>query len=471
MNVRALKSGVGAWGVGVCIAVATLSGWAAPAVTVQSIPIQHSEADGLLVDVDRNSIPELLVIDHHVVTVFRAGDTKPFATVKLPDGAAAVDVFDIDRDGLAEVLAVHGIRVLAFELLGNSDAVELFTLDTPLSASRPQPFPYAMAVEWEGAVAIALPRKTSIELRGLDGTPLTTFSSAGPDAGVDYGRPLSVRGIDPPQAGSANTLELRVSMIHDLVPELPDALGASAEPLGRPGTLSHAREATLRDPSTWPWFPLQPGTDRGARVRYALESPDFRDTLIRIWPAVDDTPEDEQKTFRYPGALVPYNEGNLPDFNGDGYTDLFLWKAPVPGGSVDALARAATGGAWPLTTTVHLYDPALGKFDARPSSPLKHQVAVPWFVTTAQGSPLRHVTFSDWDGDGRSDLGCSVEPNTFAIWFYRDGFTASPDVEHSFAEPLTALEALHAVPNAPEATLLFRSPRAFHTIRVARGSQ
>lgn len=451
---------------GIALAIAAV---AAPSVSVQSVAVDHVDAEGLFAAVDDDAIPELITIDHQTVKVYYGNDAKPVASVTLPEGTSAVDVFDIDNDGDAELLAVHGARVLAFELRDPGPARPLFSMETPLSVPRPQPFPYAMAVAWADTVAIALPRKTAIELRTLDGKPVETFPAQGPDAaGVDYGRPLSVRSVEPPQAGGPNTLELRVSMIHDVAPQLPEAvLPVDVGVTGRPGTLSHAREATRGEPANWPWFPLQPNADDSARVLYALEPPEFRDTFVRIQrPA--GAPRAEEKTFRYPGAILPYGSASLPDFNGDGFVDLVLWKAPVPGGSFDALTRAATGGAWPLTTTVHLYDASKGKFAARPSSPIKHDVGVSWFVTTEQGSPLRHVVFEDLDGDGRSDFGCSAEANKFNMWWYRDGFEQSPSFAHEFAEPLAELESVYAAKDAPVALLLFRSQHALHVVRVTR---
>ena len=444
---------------------------AAPSFAVQSVPIDNIDAEVLFVAVDADDVPEAMILDNQSVRIFSGDAENPGAALQLPDGTSAVDVFDIDSDGQAELLAVHGAELLAFELAPLGPPTELFRVETPLAEPRPQPFPYVMALEWEDRVAIALPRKTAIELRTLAGAPVTSFPMQGPDAlGVDYGRPLSIRNVDPPQAGGSNTLELRVSMIRDVAPELPESLlPPQSLSAGRPGTLSHAREATLGDPANWPWFPLQKRGDEADRVLYALEPPEFRNTLIRIRRAASDAQgAADEETYRYPGALVPYGDQSLPDFNGDGFVDLFLWKAPVPGGSVDALARAATGGAWPLTTTIHQYNPQKGKYEPRPSSPIKHQVNVPWFMTTEQGSPLRHILFEDFNGDGKSDFGCSTGPKTFAIWYYRNGFIQGPDFQHEFSAPLTDLEAVYASPDAKVSILLFRSP---HTIHIVRGTR
>lgn len=448
---------------------APLRAHAAPVVTVQSIPVDNVSAEGLFVAADADNVPELMVIDQHTVKIYVGDRAAADVTLQLPEGTSAVDVFDIDQDGEGELLAVHGAKVLAYELRNGAAPRELFSIETPLSVPRPQPFPYAMAVPWNGTVAIALPRAASIELRALNGAPVETFPTQSADAGgINYGRPLSVRSVEPPQAGGPNTLELRVSMIHDVAPDLPEAVapGITAAP-GRPGTLSHAREAALGDPAHWPWFPLNAAAD-SPRVLYALEPPEFRDTLIRIRPAAGAEASGEDKTWRYPGALMPYGDTRLPDFNGDGFVDLLLWKAPVPGASLDALTRAATGGSWPLTTTVHLYDPQKGRFTPRPASPIKHHVAVSWFVTTEQGSPLRHVVFEDFNGDGMSDFGCSAAPDQFSLWWHTDGFSQAPDFTHTFPAPLTKLKSVYAERESPVALMLFRSPHALHVVRVTR---
>jgi hypothetical protein len=437
---------------------------------VQTLPIANVEAQVMFAPADGDEVPDLFVIDNQTVTMYPSRGGHPLA-LRLPEGTSVVDLFDVAGDGQVALLALHGGTVLKYELDEGGLAAGpqlLFRASTPLNEPRPQPVPYVMGLMWEGRPVVALPEASRLVLRSLEGEEIAAFPiSAAPGAGIDYSRPLHVRSVEPNQVGSGTALELRVSIIEDIEPHLPDALAPPPQPLrSRPATLSHAREAAGGDPSTWPWFPLAADGDSPARVFYALEPPEFRDTLIRIGPLEAGEAAGAGQAFRYPGALFAYSEGSLPDFNGDGYTDLFLWKSPIPGISLDALTRAAVGGTWPLTTTIHLYAPEKGRFEPRPHSPIRHQAPVAWFMTTEQGSPLRNVVLNDFNGDGRTDFGCSDGPNSFAIWLYNDGFSQRPDFRHSFPQPLGRLEATLDAAQDGVVALVFRSPSAFHVIRV-----
>ncbi len=442
----------------------------APSFAVHAVPIENAEAEVLVADIDADAVPELVVIDHQTVRIFAAAQLDPVRILRLPEGTSAIDLFDVTGDGRADLLALQRERLLLFDTAADAGAEPrtLFRMETPLAETRTQPFPYTMALSWEGAVVIALPRKGRIDLRTLQGEPVAAFPSLANDAaGIDYGHPFRVRAIDPPQAGSEHALELRVSMVRDTAPVLPEGVPAETPAnAGRPGTLSHAREASAGVFASWPWFPLRRGAPDSGRVFYALEPPEFRDTLVRVegGPPAEDGAADVQ-TFRYPGSLVSYGDVDLPDFNGDGFVDLFLWKAPLPGSSVDVLARAVTGGAWPLTTTVHLFDARTGKYAARPSAAVRHQVAVAWYVTTDQGSPLRNLVFQDFNGDGRTDLGCSADPRTFAAWLFNDGFRQKPDFQHAFDDAVGDLEIVSATAGSA-AVLVFRTPSALNVVHV-----
>jgi hypothetical protein len=254
---------------------------------------------------------------------------------------------------------------------------------------------------------------------------------------------------DAPVGGDAG-LEFRVRQRQSLRIDLPQELrGLQRQrelPRGRRVGPSQLADAAGRPSAQWPWFALRAESDAAAednlRVHYAPAPPDFRDTMVVIRSRkVGPTPPPLPEAARlYPGMLgAP--PGALPDFNGDGFTDLLLWLAPRPGRSIDSIARAAVENTWPIHLRVHLYLPERRRYDARPAGRIDAELPAVWLLLMQRtGSPLRNAVFEDFDGDGRTDAAWSTSATDYAAWRYDDGFGARADFEHEFPEPILRVE-------------------------------
>ena len=441
---------------------------------VESIPLGSQDARVFLAHADADSTADVFVLDASTLAIHSSAEEWKLKEVQLLEGTSALDVADVDGDGLNEVVAVCGERILRYTIPAGGDAApspaELFSHPTQLSDVAARPYLFVMAVKHEGRMALALPCEGRLELRAIDGTLLATYpTGSGAPQRMGSGRPFWTWSVNPPRVGPPNALELRVSHVLDSVPQLPeDLFPADTVETKRPRwTPPYARIET----SAWPWFPIGSGDGSALRALCSLARPNYRDTIVRIRRSNIEEEDDDDVTIgperRYPGAVVLL-EDSLPDFNGDGYMDLLLWKAPRPGTSVDSLTRAVTGRDWPLTFTTHLFSPAKERYEPAPSSRAACTVPVIWFLTMSQQGPFRHCVLRDFDGDGHTDLGCASAPNRYAIWLYGgQGFREKPSFTRTFSSPLVSVAFQADLDGQGRASIGLRTEKALCLLYAA----
>ncbi|HEX71766.1 MAG TPA: hypothetical protein ENN65_00405 [Candidatus Hydrogenedentes bacterium] len=426
---------------------------------VHAIPLENRNAISFFADVSGDKTANLIVLDGLLLRIFEDARADAEQRIALQPGASAVDIADIDGDGLCEVVAVQGDRIVAYKTaLGAPDVPqELFRLDTlyremsAFSADAPgQPFITTLVIRRDGSTLLALPREDTLELRTTDGDLVESFP-IGADAPrhVGYGRPFSSWTARPPQIASEDALEWHISRVLAFKPTFPEDIipVEIMDPVYHRAAQRLLPETASLNPEAWPCFPLRKDGSRRERAFYALEGSEYRTTIIHVQRPVSGGPDRPDRELRvgpkrsYPGVILTEEE-DLPDFNGDGYVDMVLWKTPSPAPTLDALTRALMGGKWPAWITTHLYLPEQGRFSPRPSGSIALEARLSWYPPGVPAAPVQHVVMRDMDGDGRADFGCSVTPRSFSVWRHTDlGFAEAPDFHHEFQTPITAVEA------------------------------
>lgn len=417
---------------------------------VYEIPFETPGAQCFVAASDNDGIADLFVLAGNRITIYKNAQSQAVQRVILAPDTSAVDVADTDDDGANELVAVCGDRLLRYELDPGaaSEPVELFRRETQLSMRGGRPYPHVLVVRREGIPLLALPCESTFELRTVSGE-LVAAHPIGTDAPryVMYGRPFSSSNVDPPLVGAPDALEFRVSRVIAVEPSLPpDLLPVEAQgPLLRRGTPRQARDAAALEPDAWPWFPVRADGSNRARALYALSGTGLGDTLIRMQQPATGTEGASGEIRvgprrRYPGVLL-LSEDDLPDFNGDGYTDLLLWNSPDPTPTVNTLSRAVVDGHWPIRLTVHLFSPEKERFAPQPAAQLSLVVPVVWFLGGSGRAPVQHMVLRDLDGDKATDLACSVAPQEYAVWRWtKNGFPQTPDFRTVLTERIVAVE-------------------------------
>lgn len=401
------------------VAIALLCQALGAAFEVQPIPLSGPGAAVHLVPGARTSAPDVCVIDGPSLTLHALGESR---RIEVQPGTSAFDLVDIDLDGTRDLIAVEGDRIMAYALRPDDLLAEprvIAEVATLLSAPETQPFPYVLAIEYEGAPALALPTPGALQVRDAEGQLLAAFPTTPAASDVQAGAPLLAWSERPPRMGGPDALEMRVSALIEPAVEWPAGWPSGATQLPNGGA-GHRLGPASAHPPAWAWFPLQPGLAGARRVRFALAESGTQTTVLRIEAPRDTESRASGGAFgpqrQYPGNPIVPLHGSWPDIDGDGYTDLVLWTTPEPGLSVEALTRMLAGRDWPLRVTVHLFDATANRYAPRPAARLDIRVPLTWFLAAGPEAPLRHVTMADLDGDGRTDLGLSTAANRFQIW-------------------------------------------------------
>jgi hypothetical protein len=396
------------------------------------------------------------------LTIYAGARTAHVRTIGLPDDATAVDLYDLNGNGAVEVIVVAGERVLRYVI--DRDIPEspqlLFSAKNQFAGAVDRPFLHVLGIEWEGRRLIGLPAADTFVLYDARGEPVAEWP-----IGIDaphlaaWGQPFTLDTPHHSVTPGGNILEFEVQRRIAIVPQLPDGLPVlDKERLGMPVAARPPAPDSHSDPGYWPAFPLTapvpaqreraapaslPAGLADAEVLHARVREAPHDTLIRLrTPGRGAQPRAfrTEPAKRYPGALLN-TRGDRPDFNGDGLVDLALWSLPAAMPTMDRVAKALTLGRWPVRVTAHLFKPERRRFAPVPESYIEIDVPAVWFMAAPGEPPLRMVLFDDFDGDGRTDFACATEPAVFSVWLFGNhGFSAGPDWQHTFPEPLSGVE-------------------------------
>jgi len=432
---------------------------------VHSMPAPFPNAQVLLANADGDATADVFIVDaSRLVAYPSAADHAP-VTIPLAEDTSAFDIADLDGDGRNEVIGVSRERILCYTILTEGAASpprELFTLHTQFADVAGGPYPEIIVVKRVGHPLLALPCSEAIEMRGMDGTLLSRHP-------IKEKTEIYSDSLFGFLLRSCGDLSIGVSMDRYPDPQsaLPDGLSATLlEDAIKHRPYGYERPDDRSEEPYW-WFTLKTDGTAHLRVLCSPGSPRHPVTNIRIREASskEDDFLDKNITLgperRYPGNLIL--SADRPDFNHDGYVDLVLWNAPMPGMSVDALTRAITGGAWPLDIAVHLFSPEKKRFEPVPRAQISLTVPVLWFF---QRGPIQNEVFRDFNGDGRTDIACSNAKNTFAAWlFTENGFSRSPDFQYTFPEPISGLEFAADLDGKGRTSIGLRGEKNFYLLR------
>jgi len=448
------------------------------AFELRSIPLPGPDAHAFAVPVEVGGAADLLVLDAGMLTLYRGGDPTQMRVIPLCAEASAVDIADIHGGGQREALVLCGDRVLHYPLTGEEapEGVVLFELPTRFSPHEGPPFLHVLVVRREGAPMFALPGEERLELRTPAGVLVESYPlDREAPVHLRYGHPFTVRVVDPPHVAPPGGMELQVSSAATVMPDLPGDLlpGEAHGVVSRRGTPRQLVEAAAQPPEAWPWFPLRTARTGQGRVLYAAGSPTLDETLVRVRRTrvgVGASPDTVEvgPPRRYPGMLLPEQEA-LPDFNGDGFVDLLLWKSAEPSLTLGTLGRAAVSGTWPIWLTVHLFDTQTGRFEARPAARVRMDAEIRWFLESPGAPPLRHIVLADLTGNGATDLACATAADTYAVWLYHeDGFRSTPDFEQRFSEPISHVAFVADLSGDGGQDIALRTSNSLHILGLPR---
>lgn len=411
--------------------------------TVDEIPVPAQDSIAFFVPIDADRDEDLCLVTRDTAYLCASASGWALRAIALPEGLAVIDAYDLDGDGRAEFIGVRNREVIRIDVppLGESSAPQvLFSADNTYKTAEdglPQSTP--LAVERSGKTCIALPQGDSLVFFDLKGTVIASLNpSTTSDMRTSLGDPFRATAITPPVLAPPGGLEFQINRSAQfmIVPT-----SASTNPIRayRPPPLTQVIESVGNPPAQWPSIPLQikaDNLDATAGTSRALLCVAFNpapETLVciqtqRTAVGLQTTLENVIGPVRhYPGQVLLTPE--LPDINGDGLTDLLLWKAPLPGRSLDALTRAVAERTWPLYLTMHRFRSDLNRFEARTMNHLSLDLPVTWFLDPQAGTPLRNVVLTDMDANNTTDIALSLSETTFGLWLM-PGNASALEIDH-----------------------------------------
>ncbi len=449
--------------------------------SLHTIAVEQPDAQCFFAEADGRGGMDLVIIDGRRLDVYPSAQAEKTLSIVLDPESSAVDVADIDGDGLPELIVVARDRLLKYSLdaRASREPQVLFSAHSQLSTATPRPYSHVLVVARGGRPLIVLPTTENLELRTSSGE-IVESHPIGLDVAhrVSFGQPFSALPVQTPRLGPSGALELHVIQTAAFVPELPEGL-APPDLVGTAqfgGGAAQAALAARKDPpESWPWFRLRPSAPQDdERVFFAYDPDGARETIVRVRRALPTAAGHGRELKlsgpqRYPGLAVPCTTG-VPDFNGDGYADLLLWNAVAPVPTVGAVTRAITEGYWAVRLTIHMFDPATGGYSPAPSAVIPLQVPVAWFLADPGAPPVRHLVLDDFNGNERSDLLCAIAPDKLAVWIsVPSGIRPDPHQIIQLPGPIQRVELRGDLDGDGRTSLVLSGPKAFYVVRARKG--
>ncbi|HIJ66422.1 MAG TPA: VCBS repeat-containing protein [Candidatus Hydrogenedentes bacterium] len=423
----------------------------------------------------------MLIVDGETLVLCPSTTKGATHRIQLPAGAVAFDIANLDGDEQSEIVCVSGNSIIRQDIALEGPvpaARELFGVETLFRDVQPGwRKPVVLVVSHEGRQLIALPRENALELCSADGKQVKSFELRDDDS---FGIPFTSWYGGPPRIAPPGAFKMKVSHRIMRKPELPESLQPPHEDDKNDLAdnygffFDQVRELYGKEPPEWIGFFKVAGDDAASKWTlwaYDADANPLEAQRIVLW--IVELRRDDPETLprkeavgparRYPGvAYYRYRyEDYAPDFDGDGYVDLLLMRAPAPGMSVGAVARAVTGRSYPLHIAIHLFSPDKNRFEAQPKAQLKLKVPMHWYLTSG---PLQKCVLRDFDGDGKTDFACSTDEDRFAVWLFKDGFGEEPDFEYRCDERIEHVALETDLTGDGRTSIVLRSEKAFHIL-------
>lgn len=424
------------------------------------VPLSE-HADEFLVDIDIDGTGDVAVLDGVNLTVYPAANRNEPWRLTFPAHARALDITPHPATGKIAVLAACGpeIRLFGFGEDNTPKGERLFEHSSYLSDGD-HPYRNVMVFERAGESLFFLPSTGAIELRTWTGE-LRERIEPEESRGIRRFEEVTGVSVQSSRIGGASSLEFDVRRGVGNEPAfIEEQWEQSAEPE------SYSRSMMWSDfddldslPDRWPWFVLQPDVENSPRVRCANRLTPG-ETHVRIDTTLSDNGS-IGPARKYPGMITRLN-AELPDFNGDGYTDLLLWNTDRPSVSVSAIARVAVQQYWPIRLSAHLFDPDSGRYTAKPFAALDVRATWEMLLSGAYGSPLRHWVIDDIDADGRTDVAFTVDERTYVRWTMAEDGAYTQEL--NLPEPIEDLSFAQSLDNTGRITIGLRTKSALHVI-------